>query len=82
MLSGFFSCTLCRSGIQITGSHNPPDYNGFKMMLGKKSFFGEEIQKLGAMAGKGAPGVDKVGVGTSTRVPGGCPPESATLSLA
>ncbi len=39
-------------GIQITGSHNPPDYNGFKMMIGKKSFFGEEIQKLGAMAGK------------------------------
>ena len=40
-------------GIQITGSHNPPDYNGFKMMMGKKSFFGEEIQKLGAIAGKG-----------------------------
>jgi phosphomannomutase len=42
------------AGIQITGSHNPPDYNGFKMMMGKKSFFGEEIQKLGAIAGKGA----------------------------
>lgn len=40
-------------GIQITGSHNPPDYNGFKMMMGKKSFFGADIQTLGAMAGKG-----------------------------
>ena len=40
-------------GIQITGSHNPPDYNGFKMMMGKKSFFGADIAKLGAMAAKG-----------------------------
>src|SRR5437899_5886191 len=40
-------------GIQITGSHNPPDFNGFKMMMGKKSFFGADIQKLGQMAGKG-----------------------------
>ncbi|MBS0520059.1 MAG: phosphomannomutase/phosphoglucomutase [Proteobacteria bacterium] len=40
-------------GIQITGSHNPPDYNGFKMMMGKKSFFGADIQKLGDMAAKG-----------------------------
>src|SRR5262245_8724676 len=40
-------------GIQITGSHNPPDYNGFKMMIGKKSFFGGDIQTLGAMAAKG-----------------------------
>jgi len=40
-------------GIQITGSHNPPDYNGFKMMMGKKSFFGADIQTLGALAAKG-----------------------------
>jgi phosphomannomutase len=40
-------------GIMLTGSHNPSDYNGFKMMLGKKSFFGQDIQKLGAMAGAG-----------------------------
>ncbi|HTR84903.1 MAG TPA: phosphomannomutase/phosphoglucomutase [Reyranella sp.] len=40
-------------GIQITGSHNPPDFNGFKMMMGKKSFYGADIQKLGAMAAKG-----------------------------
>src|SRR5260370_34094182 len=40
-------------GIQITGSHNPPDFNGFKMMMGKKSFYGADIQKLGEMAAKG-----------------------------
>jgi phosphomannomutase len=40
-------------GIMITGSHNPPDFNGFKMMMGKKSFFGADIQKLGEIAGKG-----------------------------
>jgi phosphomannomutase len=42
-------------GIQLTGSHNPPDYNGFKMMLGKASFFGEQIQELGRIAACGRP---------------------------
>jgi phosphomannomutase len=37
-------------GIQVTGSHNPADYNGFKMLLNGRSVFGAEIQALGARA--------------------------------
>jgi len=37
----------------VTGSHNPPNYNGFKMMLGKKPFFGKQIQEIGRMAAEG-----------------------------
>ena len=33
-------------GVQITGSHNPPEYNGFKMLANGNSFYGEEIQGL------------------------------------
>jgi phosphomannomutase len=40
-------------GIQITGSHNPGDYNGFKMMLQHKPFFGKDIQDIGRMAEEG-----------------------------
>ena len=40
-------------GIMITGSHNPPEYNGFKMVMFGSAFFGEEIQKLGRMAEAG-----------------------------
>jgi len=41
-------------GLQITGSHNPPDYNGFKMMLGTESFYGAQIQQIGKIAASGA----------------------------
>ena len=34
------------AGIMVTGSHNPSDHNGFKIVLKNKSFFGIEIQKL------------------------------------
>ncbi|WP_454886010.1 phosphoglucomutase/phosphomannomutase PgmG [Sphingomonas oryzagri] len=40
-------------GIQITGSHNPGDYNGFKMVLQHKPFFGADIQNLGKLAEEG-----------------------------
>jgi len=36
----------CRSGIQGTGSHNPKDYNGFKMVLAGRAIYGEDIQRL------------------------------------
>ncbi|MBM3516446.1 MAG: phosphomannomutase/phosphoglucomutase [Alphaproteobacteria bacterium] len=44
-------------GIMVTGSHNPANYNGFKLMLGKKPFFGPDIQALGAAAARGVPAV-------------------------
>ncbi len=41
-------------GIQITGSHNPPEYNGFKMVHAHAPFFGDDIQDLAVLAASGA----------------------------
>ena len=38
--------TACNSGIQVTGSHNPKDYNGFKMVMAGRAIYGEDIQAL------------------------------------
>jgi phosphomannomutase len=42
----FATSTVCASGIQVTGSHNPKDYNGFKMVMAGRAIYGEEIQAL------------------------------------
>ncbi|MEO8923961.1 MAG: phosphomannomutase/phosphoglucomutase [Caldimonas sp.] len=38
----------CSSGVQVTGSHNPKDYNGFKMVLTGRAIYGDDIQRLRA----------------------------------
>ncbi len=45
----FAANTLCKSGIQVTGSHNPKDYNGFKMVLAGRAIYGEDIQAIKRM---------------------------------
>ncbi len=47
----FAANTLCTSGIQVTGSHNPKDYNGFKMVMRGRAIYGEEIQAIKRMMG-------------------------------
>jgi len=42
-----------QGGVQVTGSHNPANYNGFKMLLNGRSVYGTEIQELGRRASEG-----------------------------
>ena len=55
-------------GIEITGSHNPANYNGFKMVFQGRPFFGNDIQELGriAAAGDWADGASAGGVGAAS----------------
>ena len=45
----FAAATLCSSGIQVTGSHNPKDYNGFKMVMAGRAIYGDDIQAIRGM---------------------------------
>lgn len=44
----YFSCFVLQvdGGFMVTGSHNPPEYNGFKISLGKTTIYGDDIQEL------------------------------------
>ncbi len=41
------------AGVMVTGSHNPPDHNGFKLILGRRPFYGPAIQRIAEIAGEG-----------------------------
>ena len=51
----YFASTILKAGgaVMLTGSHNPPDYNGFKMVFSGKPFFGRQIDEIGRMAAAG-----------------------------
>ena len=51
----YYAATTLKAdgGVMVTGSHNPADYNGFKMVLANKPFYGRQIQDLGARAAAG-----------------------------
>ncbi len=74
----FAANTLCESGIQVTGSHNPKDYNGFKMVMAGRAIYGDEIQAIRQMMESetwelaAAPGRPKQG----TAPPGGSEPHA------
>ncbi|MDI4631536.1 phosphomannomutase/phosphoglucomutase [Pelomonas sp. V22] len=69
----------CNSGIMVTGSHNPKDYNGFKMVLGGAAVYGEQIQGIRRRieaedydSGKGRVGKMDIGAEYQHRVVSDC----------
>ena len=51
----YYASFICSSdsSIQVTGSHNPPSHNGFKMMMGRSAFFADDIVAIGRSAAAG-----------------------------
>ncbi|MDB5883328.1 MAG: phosphomannomutase [Ramlibacter sp.] len=64
----FAASTLCASGIQVTGSHNPKDYNGFKMVLAGRAIYGDEIQALRRRIEEAKPAAGNKRMGTIRNV--------------
>ncbi len=69
----------CSSGIQVTGSHNPKDYNGFKMVMAGRAIYGDDIQKLRARietetytTGRGRSAKMDIGAEYAARITGDC----------
>ncbi|MEO6362430.1 MAG: phosphomannomutase/phosphoglucomutase, partial [Caldimonas sp.] len=71
----------CTSGIQVTGSHNPKDYNGFKMVLAGRAIYGDEIQRLrmrmenedyAGGRGRGRSAAMDIGAEYAARIAGDC----------
>jgi phosphomannomutase len=69
----------CRSGIQVTGSHNPKDYNGFKMVLAGRAIYGDDIQRLrrrieaeAYSSGRGRIAAMDIGAEYRARIAGDC----------
>ncbi len=52
----YFAChhLNIRAGLMITASHNPPEYNGFKLLLGESTICGDQIQEVKRIAEEGA----------------------------
>jgi phosphomannomutase/phosphoglucomutase len=58
-------------GVMITGSHNPPDHNGFKLLLGKDALFGSQIQEIREIAQAETRAVESVPLaGSKFQIPG------------
>ncbi|HEY2848193.1 MAG TPA: phosphomannomutase/phosphoglucomutase, partial [Pyrinomonadaceae bacterium] len=59
-------------GVMITGSHNPPDHNGFKICLGTQALFGDQIREIGQIAAAGEFQGGRGGVGSRDVLPEYC----------